>query len=81
MLDRIASSPVFQKLNQGDAYGMGDSLGVDSDYGRHRAVAVHSVCLWCDEFMERFLDKDTLGARAVPGEEPKVKLRLPVIQS
>ena len=79
VLERIASSPVLQRLNDGDAYGMGASLGVDEDYGRRRAIALQNVCLWCDEFMERFLEPETLAPRAAPGEEPKGKVRLPVI--
>jgi hypothetical protein len=55
VLDRIASSPVFQRLNEGDPYAMGESVGVSAAEGRARAVALKNVCLWCDEFMERHL--------------------------
>lgn len=56
VLERIAASPVFQKLNEGDPYGMGESLGVSAEQGRARAVALQNVCLWCDEFMLRFFE-------------------------
>ena len=79
ILDRIAASPVFQKLNQGDPYAMGETLGVNKDEGTRRAVALRNVCLWCDEFMARYLEPDTLGPRAEPGPEPKVKVRLPIV--
>jgi organic radical activating enzyme len=59
-LDRVASSPIFRKLNDGDPYGMGESLGVSAEEGRERALALKNVCLWCDEFMERHLDPMSL---------------------
>jgi organic radical activating enzyme len=79
VLERIVSSPVFQRLNEGDAYGMGVSLGVDAEYGRRRAVALRNVCLWCDEFQQRFLDPDTLSPRPDPKGEPALRRRLPVV--
>jgi hypothetical protein len=63
VLDRVASSPVFRKLNEGDAYGMGESVGVSAAEGLERAVALRNVCLWCDEFMERHLDPESLRPR------------------
>jgi organic radical activating enzyme len=78
VLDRIAASSVFQRLNEGDAYGMGEPLGVGAAYGRERALRLGNVCLWCDEFMGRFLDPATLGPRAEPGPAPRAIVRLPV---
>ncbi len=72
VLDRIAAHPVFQRLNQGDAYGMGESLGVSSEQGRERAVALQNVCLWCDEFMARHLEPGTLAPRPAPGPPRRV---------
>ena len=71
VLDRIASNPVFQRLNEGDAYGMGESVGVGAEQGRERALAQKSVCLWCDEFMARHLEPKTLAARADPLPAPR----------
>ena len=70
VLDRIASNPVFQRLNEGDAYGMGESVGVSREQGRERALALQNVCLWCDEFMARHVDPKTLAAQAEPLPEP-----------
>jgi hypothetical protein len=81
VLDRIAANPVFRKLNEGDPYGMGQSLGVGADYGRKRAIALQSVCLWCDEFMRRYVVPATLGPRPDPGPEPARRIRLPVVRS
>jgi hypothetical protein len=70
VLDRIASNPVFQRLNEGDAYGMGESVGVGAEQGRERALALKSVCLWCDEFMARYIEPSTLSARSEPQPGP-----------
>lgn len=50
VLARVAPTPVFQKLNQGNPYAMGESLGLDEAHGRKRARSLENVCLWCDEF-------------------------------
>ncbi len=68
VLARVARSPVFQVLNQGNPYGMGASLGIDEARGRERARELGSVCLWCDEFFDRHYDMETLEPRE-PGEE------------
>ncbi|HXB57785.1 MAG TPA: radical SAM protein [Vicinamibacteria bacterium] len=78
VLDRIAASPIWKKLNEGDAYGVGESLGVSGEYGRKRALALKNVCLWCDEFMARFLEPGTLRPRNPPGPEPRPRVVLPV---
>jgi hypothetical protein len=71
VLDRIASSPVFRKLNEGDPYAMGESIGVGTAHGKDRADALRNVCLWCDEFMRLHLEPDTLAPRA-GREAPKL---------
>jgi organic radical activating enzyme len=53
ILQRAARSPVFQKLNEGDPYAMGESIGVSREHGEKRAVELGNVCLWCDEFFEQ----------------------------
>jgi len=53
VLERVAASPVWQRLNAGDPYGMGETLGVSSEAGLERAVALKNVCLWCDEFFRQ----------------------------
>lgn len=74
ILERVAGLPVFQRLNQGDPYGMGESLGVTSAYGRERARALQSVCRWCDEFMGRYLDAKTLSPAGQPSPSPGAPL-------
>jgi organic radical activating enzyme len=79
VLERIASSPIFEKLNQGNPYAMGESLGVDEEYGTERALELQSVCLWCDEFMRRYLDPGTLQPKTTPGPERPHRTRLRVL--
>jgi hypothetical protein len=57
---------------------MGESLGVGADHGRARALALQNVCLWCDEFMARYLEPATLAVRPEPRAEPRGRVRLPV---
>lgn len=65
VLARVAESPIFRALNTGNAYAMGESLGVSEAHGRERARALQNVCLWCDEFFEHHLD-----ALGLPQAEP-----------
>ena len=80
ILERVAGSPIFARLNAGDPYAMGESLGVDADYARRRAVALESVCRWCDEFMRRFVDQATLAPRPDPEPEPAPRRVLRVLE-
>ena len=64
ILDRVAASPVFRKINEGDPYAAGESLGIPGSYGRERAVALENVCLWCDELFARHYDPVRVEPRA-----------------
>jgi len=63
VLTRAAKSPIMQRLNQGDAYGMGESIGVSREYGKQRAMELQNVCLWCDEFFAKHYDIKHLKAK------------------
>jgi hypothetical protein len=69
VLARVASSPVFQKLNEGNPLGMGEHLGVSEAEARDRTRELQNICLYCDTFFERYL-----------GElRPDTWLELPVV--
>lgn len=71
VLARAAKSPIWRKLNEGDPYGMGASVGISAEEGRRRARALQNVCLWCDEFFERhtdWVDGDEASRRPRPLE-------------
>jgi hypothetical protein len=53
VLERLADSPVFRRMNEGNPYAMGETLGISEKKGRARARQLGSVCFWCDEFFER----------------------------
>jgi hypothetical protein len=74
VLRRVAGSPVFRQLNQGDPYAMGETLGVTAEEGHRRAAELGNVCLWCDEFFARHFDMKTLAPRTAPAEEKKSPL-------
>jgi organic radical activating enzyme len=54
VLQRVSTSPVFQKINEGDPLGMGESVGIS------RAFA---EALWCDEFFKNYFDIETMSSR------------------
>lgn len=70
VLARVAGSPIFERINQGDPYAMGEAIGIPREQGVARAVALENVCLWCDEFFARHFDIATLAPRpaATAGE-------------
>ncbi|MBS1913595.1 MAG: radical SAM protein [Bacteroidetes bacterium] len=70
VLRRVAASPVFQAINQGDPYAMGEPQGITRAAATERGAALGNICLWCDEFFEQHYDIERL--------EPR--LGLPVIQ-
>ena len=63
VLARVAQSPVFQKINEGDPLGMGESIGISREFAEARAADLQNICLWCDAFFQEFFDIDTLKAR------------------
>lgn len=63
VLERVSRSEIFQKINQGDPYGMGESLGVDRAYAHSRGKMLQNICLWCDEFFDRHFDINRLEVK------------------
>ena len=64
VLERVAASPIFGKINEGDPYAMGESLGISRERGLARAEQLQNICLWCDEFFEKHFDIRTLTPKA-----------------
>ncbi len=60
VLSRMKSSPVFQKLNDGNPYAMGESIGIAEAFAKERGKDLKNVCRWCDEFFEHYFNIDTL---------------------
>lgn len=55
VLDRVSKSPVFQRLNEGDPWRMGEHLDITEAEARARTRELKNVCLYCDEFFGRFM--------------------------
>lgn len=79
VLARVADHPVFQKLDQGDAYGMGEELGISRAYAEKRGEAYQNVCLWCDEFFTEHFDMQKLKRKR--GELPAAEQFVPQKQA
>jgi hypothetical protein len=60
VLNRVKDSPIFRKINEGDPYGMGESVGISREYAKARGEELQNICRWCDEFFDRHYDMDTL---------------------
>jgi len=56
ILERVSFSEIFQKINEGDPLGMGESIGISREYAMERTQALENICLWCDEFFEKHYD-------------------------
>lgn len=63
VLARVAKSPVFQKINEGDPLGMGESVGVSRELAQARTEDLQNICLWCDEFFRDYFDMEMLQSK------------------
>ena len=63
VLTRVAQSPVFQKINEGDPLGMGESVGISREFAEARNEELQNICLWCDEFFREYFDVDTMSSK------------------
>ncbi|MEP7194872.1 MAG: radical SAM protein [Saprospiraceae bacterium] len=63
VLDRVSKSAVFQKINEGDPLGMGESVGISRSFAEERNNSLQNVCLWCDEFFEKYFDMETMKSK------------------
>ena len=63
VLSRMSKHEVMRKINQGDAYGMGESVGISAKEGLQRSIELGNVCLWCDEFFTKHYNMKTQEPR------------------
>ena len=64
VLQKIAGNPIFQMLDKGDPYKMGESIGIGEEYARKRCGELENVCLWCDEFFDKHYDMKKKKAKS-----------------
>ncbi len=55
VLQRVSQNPVFQKLNEGDPWRMGEHLGVSESKAKTRTKKLQNICLYCDEFFNHHM--------------------------
>lgn len=60
ILFKVHGHPVFEKLDKGDIYNVGESLGISTDYAVQRCHELGNVCLWCDEFFTHHFNIATM---------------------
>lgn len=63
VLTRMKTSPIFQQLNEGDPYKMGESIGITEAFAKERGKELKNICLWCDEFFDHHFNVKTLAAK------------------
>lgn len=60
VLQRVSKLEVFQKLNAGEPWQMGEHLGITEAEAKERTKKVENICLYCDQFFaERMQDFNT----------------------
>jgi organic radical activating enzyme len=57
VLTKMAESPIFQKINEGNPLAMGEHLGISKEFAEGRTEALQNICLWCDEFFDKHVEK------------------------
>jgi hypothetical protein len=62
VLERVSSNPIFQSLDKGDPFSMGESVGVTASHAKKRCGELGNVCLWCDEFFTKHYDMKSAQA-------------------
>lgn len=69
VLARVADHPVFQRLNEGNPFKMGETVGISEEHARKRTKELKNVCLWCDEFFNNHFDMKTQQAKVQHKEQ------------
>ncbi|MFN3385252.1 MAG: radical SAM protein [Candidatus Thermochlorobacter sp.] len=53
---RVIRHPMWQALNDGEPFKMGLYKGISEEFARSRTQALGNICLWCDEFFEKYYE-------------------------
>lgn len=65
VLQRVSKMKIFQELNNGEPWKMGESIGITEAEAKKETEVLENICLYCDSFFARYIDPETL--------QPKVK--------
>lgn len=67
VLERVKDHPVFQKLNQGEPWEMGEHLGISVEQAKAATLEAQNICLYCDQFFkEHMQDFNSSSFRELP---------------
>ena len=78
ILERHRGDPMWEALNQGEPWRMGEHAGVDPEFARRRIRELGNVCLWCDEYFTKHrpqsANRRNEATQAWPeGERPRAR--------
>lgn len=60
VLLRVSKMKVFQMLNEGEPWKMGEHLGISEEDAKAKTRDLKNICLYCDYFFEHHLHSNTL---------------------
>lgn len=60
VLQRISKMEVFQKLNLGEPWQMGEHIGISVDQAKVETAVVENICLYCDLFFLKHINSKTM---------------------
>lgn len=61
VLQRVSKMEVFQKLNEGDPWRMGEHLGVTEAEAKAKTKELENICLYCDAFFNEHMQDFNSG--------------------
>ena len=60
VLLRVSKMKVFQMLNEGEPWKMGEHMGISEEDAKTKTRELKNICLYCDYFFEHHLHSNTL---------------------
>jgi len=67
VLSKVKDHPVFQALNRGEPWEMGEKFGVSQTEAKQKTEELENICLYCDNFFnEHMQDWNTGTFRELP---------------
>ncbi len=84
ILERHRGDPMWEALNRGEPWRMGERAGVDTEFARRRIRELGNVCLWCDEYFTKHHPQGAAGRNEATqpwpeGERPRARQTQPVL--
>ncbi|MFN7119141.1 MAG: radical SAM protein [Saprospiraceae bacterium] len=55
VLERVSKLEVFQKLNDGEPWKMGEHLGISEATAKQQTIVAENICLYCDRFFAKHM--------------------------